>query len=103
MESAELLAGWRRRGKAAFQEDVLLQAGVMYRMHTLAQSASMLSDEIKHRHVDVDWRGIRGFRNIVVHGYLRELDMDLAWQFLEEKLDQLGAVAAAELRRKGCD
>jgi uncharacterized protein with HEPN domain len=99
----ELLTDWRRRGREAFQEDALLQSGVMYRMHTMAQSASLLSDEIKHRHPEVDWRAIRGFRNIVVHGYLREVDMDLAWQVLERDLDQLRAVAEAELQHKGCD
>src|SRR5262249_26772407 len=99
LESIELLEEWRRRGKEAFQEDPLLQAGAMYRMHTLAQSASMLSDEIKHRHPDVNWRGIRGFRNIVVHGYLRDVDLDLTWRFLEKDLDQIGAVAAAEMQR----
>jgi uncharacterized protein with HEPN domain len=70
-------------------------------MQTMAESASNLSGEIKNRHPRVDWIGLRGFRNVVVHAYLRDLDLELTWQFLEKDLDQLGAVAKAELRRKG--
>jgi uncharacterized protein with HEPN domain len=70
-------------------------------MQTMAESASLLSDEIKNRHPTIDWTGLRGFRNVVVHAYLRDLDLDLTWQFLEKDLDELGAVAAAELGRNG--
>jgi uncharacterized protein with HEPN domain len=70
-------------------------------MQTMAESAFMLSDDVQNRHPRVDWTGIRGFRNMVVHAYLRDLDLELTWQFLEKDLDQLGAVAATELQRKG--
>jgi uncharacterized protein with HEPN domain len=102
-ESVDLLDQWRRRGREAFREDQLLQAGVLYRMQTMAESASRLSDDVKGRHTGIDWTGLRGFRNFVAHGYLRDLDMDRTWRYLEEDLDQLGAVAEAELQRKGCD
>lgn len=85
----------------AFIEDPLLQAGVLYRMHTMAESAYALSAEVRSRHSQVDWRGVRGFRNIVVHACFRELDPERAWQFLENELDKLRTMAEAELRRKG--
>jgi uncharacterized protein with HEPN domain len=62
----------------------------------MAESATQLSDEIKGRHEDVDWRGIRGFRNIVVHGYVNVLDLELTWAFIENEVDSLSKVAAAE-------
>jgi uncharacterized protein with HEPN domain len=62
----------------------------------MAESATQLSDGIKGRHKDVDWRGIRGFRNIVVHGYVNVLDLELTWAFIEREVDSLSKVAAAE-------
>ena len=70
-------------------------------MHTMAESAYALSAEARKRHPHIDWSGVRGFRNIVVHAYFRELDPERAWQFLENELDKLRAMAEAELRRKG--
>jgi uncharacterized protein with HEPN domain len=63
----------------------------------MAESATQLSDDVKDRHPDVDWRGIHGFRNIVVHGYVEVLDLDLTWKFIEAEVDPLGQVATSEL------
>lgn len=63
----------------------------------MAESATQLSDEVKDRHREVDWRGIRGFRNIVVHGYVEVLDFELTWRFIEAEVDPLGSVASSEL------
>jgi uncharacterized protein with HEPN domain len=101
VEVSGLLTQWRSRGRHAFREDQVLQAAVLYRMQTVAESAYKLSDDVKKRHPEIDWTGIRGFRNIVVHAYLRDLDPELVWQFLENDLDELAAMAAAELRRRG--
>ena len=65
----------------------------------MAESATQLSDEVKDRHAEVDWRGIRGFRNIVVHGYVEVLDLELTWRFIESEVDTLGQVAASELAK----
>ncbi len=63
----------------------------------MAESATQLSDALKGRHKDVDWRGIRGFRNIVVHGYVNVLDLELTWAFIERAVDTLSKVAASEI------
>ncbi len=77
--------------------DPLLQGALLWRLQTVAESAVQLSDGIKSRHQDIDWRGIRGFRNIVVHGYVDVLDLNLTWAFIEREVDALGRVAATEL------
>lgn len=70
---------------------------MLWRLQTMAESATQASDEIKARHADVDWRGIRGFRNIVVHGYIDALDLELTWTLIEREVDSLGRVADLEL------
>jgi len=39
-------------------------------LQVLAESTKNLSDSLKAVHPDVDWQGIVGFRNILVHYYL---------------------------------
>jgi uncharacterized protein with HEPN domain len=70
---------------------------MLWRLQTMADSATQLSDEVKGRHKDVDWRGIRGFRNIVVHGYVNALDLELTWTFVEREVGSLSKVVASEL------
>jgi uncharacterized protein with HEPN domain len=63
----------------------------------MSESAVQLSDTIKEHHPDIDWRGIRGFRNIVVHGYVETLDLALTWTYIESEVDALGRAAVSEL------
>ena len=70
---------------------------MLWRLQTMAESATHLSDDVRGRHPEVDWRGIRGFRNIVVHGYVDVLDLELTWTFIEREADSLRRVANAEL------
>jgi len=67
-------------------------------MQTMADAAAALSERVQARHPEINWRGLRGFRNIVAHGYLIELNLDIVWQLLVNELDQLAAMAAAELK-----
>jgi uncharacterized protein with HEPN domain len=73
--------------------DALLQSALLWRLQTMAESAVQLSDELKARHPGVDWRGIRGFRNIVVPGYVDVLDLELTWTFIVREVDSLERVA----------
>lgn len=70
---------------------------MLWRLQTMAESATHLSDDVTGRHPNVDWRGIRGFRNIVVHGYVDVLDLELTWTFIESEVDSLTQVATTEL------
>ena len=76
---------------------MLVQSAMLWRLQTMAESATHLSDEVMGRHANVDWRGIRGFRNIVVHGYVDVLDLELTWTFIESEVDSLTQVATTEL------
>ena len=93
-----MIAEWRKRGRQPFLTDYVLQAGLLWRSQTMAESAKQHSQEVKDRHPEADWRGIRGFRNIVVHGYVEVLDLELTWRFIEAEVDPLDEVAVAELR-----
>jgi uncharacterized protein with HEPN domain len=77
--------------------DPLLQSAILWRIQTLAESATTLSPELQVRHPEIPWREIRGFRNIVVHAYVDRLDPELVWTYVVENVDALGEMASAEL------
>ena len=77
-----------RGGKAAFVGTELVQDAVLRNLQTLAESTQRLSDDIKAKRNDIDWRRISGFRNVVVHDYLG-VDIELIWDIVETELPAL--------------
>ena len=75
-------------GRDAFFDDDKTQDAVVRNLQTLAESTQRLSDPLKRRHYDVDWRAIAGFRNVVVHNYLG-LDPEVIWRVVADDLPRL--------------
>ena len=67
----------------------MLQDAVLRVLQVMAESCQRLSPEIKTAHEHIDWRGIAGFRNILVHDYLGGIDLNLVWQVINEELPAL--------------
>ena len=47
-----------------------------------------LADAVKARHPDVDWPGLAGFRNVLVHDYLG-VDLELVYRAVEHDVPRL--------------
>ena len=48
----------------------MIQDAVLRNLQVLAESAKRVSGELKAAHPEIDWHGIAGFRNVLVHEYL---------------------------------
>lgn len=60
----------------------------MLPVYTLVEDVMHLSDGLMASLPDCPWDEIRGFRNIVAHGY-RTVNRDIAWQIIDEDIPQL--------------
>ena len=69
-------------------ESTLIQDAVIRNLQVLGESARRLSEETKARRPVVDWRGIIGFRNVMVHEYL-EITLARVWEVVELQLPML--------------
>lgn len=98
LESIALVERRTRAGRNAFFSDIDAQDAVLWRLQTLAESSSQLSDELKRRHPEIRWRAIYGFRNIAAHGYL-DLRLQLVREIIESHLGNLKSVADEELQQ----
>ncbi len=76
------------QGQHSFMESTLIQDAVIRNLQVLGESARRLSEETKARRPEVDWRGIIGFRNVMVHDYL-EITLARVWEVVELQLPML--------------
>ena len=87
-ECIERIEKYTRDGRAAFMESELIQDAVLRNLQTLAESTQRLSDETRSAHPEIDWKGIAGFRNVLVHGYLG-VDIARCWEIVEVELPSI--------------
>lgn len=84
-------------GQTVFMQSTLIQDAVLRNLQTLGQSVGRLSSPLREAHPDVDWRGIVGLRNILVHDYLG-INLARIWEIIERDVPDLKRTVEAMLR-----
>ena len=69
-------------------ESTLIQDAVVRNLQILCESLSRVPEDIKTVHPQIEWRGIAGLRNILVHDYFG-VDTGLVWQVVKTRLPEL--------------
>lgn len=87
-ECIERIRRYTAGGRTAFFADEMIHDAVVRNLQVLAESTQRLSESMKHRWPETDWRGIVGFRNVAVHGYLG-VDLEQVWTIVERDLPPL--------------
>jgi uncharacterized protein with HEPN domain len=54
--------------------DEVLYDAALRNLQTLSEATQSLPDVMKSRYSEIPWREISGFRNILVHNYLGDID-----------------------------
>jgi uncharacterized protein with HEPN domain len=72
---------------------------VLWRLETIGEATTRLSQELKQRHPEIAWRKIGDFRNIVAHGY-RTLDPRVVQNIVDRDLGPLHEVVRGELKAR---
>jgi uncharacterized protein with HEPN domain len=90
-ESLERIEEYVAEGREAFLSDRKTQDAVLRNLQTMAESTQRLSEALKATRPDIDWRGISGLRNILVHDYLG-VSLPRVWEIVETFLPQLRTV-----------
>ena len=85
-----------RGGRSEFLQDTKTQDSVLRNLQTLAESTQRLSKSFKEKHPAIDWRGLAGLRNILVHDYLG-LNLSRVWSLVEKHLPELKRQAESAL------
>ncbi len=95
-ETVDLITSSGPDNPAALENDPDIRDATLYRLQTLSESASLLSQAVKDRHPEIPWAAIAGFRNRLVHGYT-EVKAERVWEVIAQYLGPLHDVAREEL------
>ena len=87
-ECSGRIARYTAEGREVFFADMRTQNAVLRNLQTLAESTQHLSGDLKVNHLEGDWRGISGVRNILVHNYLG-INLVRIWEIVERDLPVL--------------
>ena len=60
--------------RGSLVDDEMLYDASLRNLQTLSEATQMLPDELKAMYPAIAWREISGFRNILVHNYLGDID-----------------------------
>lgn len=68
------------------------------RLQIMAESTTRLSDSIKAQAPQIEWHKIKGFRNILVHDYLGDVDPVVVRGVITHYLPKLEAFCKEQLK-----
>jgi uncharacterized protein with HEPN domain len=71
-----------------FEKDSKTIDAVLMNLIVIGESVSKFSDEFKDIYNEIDWKNIKGFRNIAVHDYFG-VDIEEVWQILKNHIPKL--------------
>ena len=72
----------------SFIEDSKTFDSVLHNFIIIGEAANNIPDKIKEINSDINWSGIIGMRNIIVHGYFT-VDPEIIWSTIKNRLPEL--------------
>jgi uncharacterized protein with HEPN domain len=84
--------------ESEFKEDKILQGGIIWRLSIIGEASKHVKKSLKNSHVEVDWRGIAGMRDFLIHEYF-EIDMHIVWKTVKEDIPTLKKAVKDMLRK----
>lgn len=71
-----------------FNEDIKTYDAVLQNLLIIGEAANKIPESVQNNYPDIDWRGIIGMRNIIVHGYFK-INPEIIWQTIQKRLPEL--------------
>ncbi len=99
LDTIEKLRRIQQRGDVT-QDDILYDAALR-NLQTLSEATQRLPDELKKRFASIPWNEIAGFRNILVHNDLGDIDAHTVLSVLQHHVPALESAIQAMLADAG--
>lgn len=65
--------------KEDFIADSIRYEATLRKLQVMAESTQKLPSEIKNKYPNIKWKDISAFRNVLVHDYLGDINIDIIW------------------------
>ena len=66
-------------------DDEVLKRAIPRSLEIIGEAAKNISDNLKNKHPDIEWRKITGLRDKLIHAYFG-IDWDIVWDVLKNRL-----------------
>lgn len=80
-----------------FEANRMMQQACVRNLMIIGEATNHISAAIKDKYNTVDWLGIKGFRNIIVHEYFK-VNKAVVWQLIHNNLPDLKKVIEQALK-----
>jgi uncharacterized protein with HEPN domain len=71
--------------KETFSKERMRYDAILRNLQTMSEATQRLPEELKQSYPNIPWKDISGFRNILVHDYLGNLDDDIIWSIIDHE------------------
>ena len=88
LEAIEAIEKYAAGDLAAHEAGELVQVWIIHHLQVIGEAGRALSEEFRVKHADIDWSGIIGARNVLVHQYFG-IDWDVIWRVVKVDLPVL--------------
>lgn len=95
-ECIQRIESYAGEGKAAFLASTMMQDAIIRNFEIIGEATKHLSPELKQSHPEIQWRGMAGFRDVLIHNYMG-VDLEEVWNILEKELPQIKSSLKAVL------
>ena len=85
---AKVEAYLQGKDKGLFEQDTLLQDGVIRQIEVIGEATRRLSKELRNKYGHISWQDIAGMRDKLIHDYFG-VDIDQVWLTATEDLPVL--------------
>jgi uncharacterized protein with HEPN domain len=75
-----------------FEQNSLVRHATERQLTIIGEAANAITEETRNRFPELNWKGIRGFRNIIVHEYFG-ISVSMVWAVVIKELPTLKRVA----------
>jgi uncharacterized protein with HEPN domain len=96
-ECIERIESYTLDGKETFLQTIIIQDAVIRNFEIIGEATKRLSTELKAAYQDVPWQQVAGFRDVLIHDYLK-VNLNRVWGVIEQNLPELKAIVEAILQ-----
>jgi uncharacterized protein with HEPN domain len=74
--------------EVSFADDWRIHSLVVHQLIILGEAARRISSEFREAHPEIDWQGIAGMRDKLIHGY-DQIDLSRVWKVAQVDIPEL--------------